>query len=83
MRLIDADEIKLDPDLPFKASVRRVLAQAPTVDAVPVIRCRDCKRWLKDVAGCTDYVGRCEYANYMVSASGYCVYGERRGAGNG
>ena len=49
-----------------------------TNGVVPVVRCRDCKHWLKDVPGCTDFVGRCELANYMVGATGYCVYGERR-----
>ena len=49
--------------------------------AEPVVRCRDCKHWLKDVPGCTDFVGRCELANYMVGATGYCVYGG--GADNG
>lgn len=36
MRLIDADEVlrSLPDDLPYKDSVRRVLIQAPTVDAV-------------------------------------------------
>ena len=43
-----------------------------------VVRCKDCKHWLKDVAGCTDVVGRCEWANYMVGAVGHCVYGERK-----
>ena len=48
-----------------------------TNGVVPVVRCRDCKHWLKDVPGCTDFVGRCELANYMVGATGYCVYGDR------
>ena len=48
-------------------------------DLVAVVRCKDCKHWMKDVPGCTDFVGRCEWANYMVGADGYCVYGERRG----
>ena len=42
-----------------------------------IVRCKDCKHWLKDVAGCTDFVGRCELANYMVGAAGFCVYGEK------
>ena len=42
------------------------------------VRCGECEHWLKDVAGCTDFVGRCEWANYMVGAVGYCVYGERK-----
>lgn len=35
MRLIDADAVlrSLSDDLPYKDSVRRVLIQAPTVDA--------------------------------------------------
>lgn len=56
----------------------KILEAAPAVDAVEVVRCKDCKHWLKDVAGCTDFVGRCELANYMVGAVGYCVYGERK-----
>lgn len=37
MRPIDADAlvIKLPDDLPYKASVKRVLLQAPTLDVVP------------------------------------------------
>ena len=54
------------------------LKRQPQVDAVDVVRCKDCKHWLKDVPGCTDFVGRCEWANYMIGAVGYCVYGERR-----
>lgn len=45
MKLIDADEVlnKLPDDLPYKASVRRVLMQAKNVDVVEVVRCKDCK----------------------------------------
>lgn len=44
MRLINADEAlrSLPDDLPYKDSVRRVLAQATTVDAVKITRCKDC-----------------------------------------
>ena len=42
------------------------------------VRCEDCKHWLHDFPGCTDAIGRCEWANYMVGGNGYCVYGERR-----
>ena len=58
-------------------TVMMLLTQAPTVDAVTVIRCSECKHWKKEVVGCTENVGRCEYANYFVGASGYCVYGDR------
>ena len=37
MRLIDADNLKIPNDAPYKASVKRVVAQQPTVEAVPVV----------------------------------------------
>lgn len=44
MRLIDADAL-LDriPNLYERREVSRWVDDAPTVDAVPVVRCRDCK----------------------------------------
>ena len=62
----------------------KIINQFPTVNAVPVVRCRECKHWLKDVTVCSGFVGRCDFANYMVGAEGYCSYGERKdGDGNG
>lgn len=54
------------------------LMKEPCFRFMELVRCRDCKHWLKDVAGCTDAIGRCKWANYMVGAVGYCVYGERK-----
>ena len=51
-RYIDADIVldRLPNDLPYKASVKRVLMSAPAVDAVEVVRCKDCdvphNKWL-------------------------------------
>ena len=47
MRYIDADALlkRLPDDLPYKGSVKRVLMQAPAVDAVEVVRCKDCVHW--------------------------------------
>ena len=62
----------------------KIINQFPAVNAVPVVRCKDCNHWLKDVTVCSDFVGRCDFANYMVGANGYCFYGERKdGDGNG
>ena len=36
-RLIDADNLKIPSDAPYKASVKRVVAQQPTVEAVLVV----------------------------------------------
>jgi len=48
MRLVDADAL-LDriPNLYERREVSRWVDEAPTVDAVPVVRCKDC-RWRKD-----------------------------------
>lgn len=62
----------------IKRNFIALVTNAPTVDAVEVVRCRDCKHWLKDFAGCSDNVGRCELANYAIGANGYCLYGEQK-----
>ena len=48
------------------------LADVPTVDAVEVVRCRECKYW---VNGC------CDNASFMdigANENGFCSNGERR-----
>lgn len=50
----------------------------PTVDAVPVVRCRDCKHWHKETLFC-DYMPYGE-AQERVNwyADDFCSYGERK-----
>lgn len=55
MRLIDADELIAEirnPKYPYTYDAERVyrhmIDNAPTVDAVPVVRCKDCRYWDKD-----------------------------------
>ena len=67
----------------YEHSIFGQAAMLLEMDTVEVVRCKDCKRWMKDVAGCTDFVGRCAYANYMIGANGYCLYGERKEKGDG
>ena len=78
-RLIDADELekKLPNDLPYKASVKRVLIQAPTVEAYSAEAVKQIM-WERDMAvqQLNDYgvqfgekadcvrVVRCEDCNY-------------------
>ena len=65
--------------LQFRDSVLRIIDEQPAVDAVEVVRCRDCKNWnYIDHLGCTEFVKLCKWGGYMVGANGYCVYGERR-----
>lgn len=51
---------------------------APTIDAVPVVRCKDCRNWGTGFAGETDKIKECQYACYMVGENGYCVYAEKK-----
>ena len=61
-----------------------MIKTAPTVDAVPVVRCRECKHWKPSgsKAGNSfsdmEYIGGCEFANYCRRESDFCSYGERR-----
>ena len=53
------------------------VSNALTVDAVPVVRCKDCKHWgMLEGPPETESVKCCEFGQYMVGANGYCVYGE-------
>ena len=57
---------------------------APTVDAGPVVRCRDCKHWHKNTVFCgyMSYGEASERVNWY--ANDFCSYGERKeGGGNG
>lgn len=62
-------------------AVKTKINNMPTIDAVPVVRCKDCKHWGKhddvEVPGETDHVKACEWAFWMVGENGFCVYGER------
>ena len=74
MRLIDADKLNLllgisDRDIYAKY----MLDKMPTIDAVPVVRCKDCKHRFKD-----------SWCEYVDDDNFYCAYGERKeGADNG
>ena len=54
MRLIDADELKkafdFDDDVELECAVVHYgIDNAPTVGAVPVVRCKDCKKYIREV----------------------------------
>ena len=55
---------------------------APTIDAVPVVRCRECVHWkpTESKAGNSfsdmEYIGGCEFTNYCRRESDFCSYGE-------
>ena len=98
MRLIDVDEaivnfgFEWDDVLPTIEEFVRFLKKQPTVDAVEVVRCRDCKYW-GDEAGklqCSDgaLLARCKVHNYLIDGrhtgwcpteNDFCSYGDRKG----
>ena len=89
-RLIDANALlkKMQFRLPINDKISEVIAEcvsiavryiknAPTIDAVPVVRCKDCK----DFGG----HGKCYYHAADISGTpifvledDFCSYGERR-----
>lgn len=84
MRLIDADEVLKTICATTlvkwqKAIIWLLVDIQKTVDAVPVIRCKDCKHAEREEDGdimCT-FWDFCE-CNHHVLANGYCDRAERR-----
>lgn len=68
------DDLKWLVNFAAHSKIQRLIADTPTVDAVPVVRCKDCKY----TGG--DFV--C-YRGVMVQhkPEDFCSYGERRGGG--
>lgn len=96
MRLIDADTIPycnydLDNYHSFRAVEDDVIADMPTIDAEPVVRCKDCKHRPTTTDGCLYGIevefpeeGICPfncddpYYNQMPEDDFFCAKGERR-----
>lgn len=88
MRLIDADELaaRIMMEAPgfmdmgssltkaFIAAMVKTPSATPTVDAVQVVRCRDCVR--RNTSDCSMYDG---HINTRLPDNWYCADGERRG----
>lgn len=90
MRTIDADKlVDMLYDNEFAAlcpldEVSGVVDACPTVDAVPVVRCKDCKYSCKDRNGrtCEGYWYELSEFAVPVEDDGFCSYGERKDGGN-
>lgn len=77
MRLIDAELLEeqfgiSDADILAKEEIR----YAPTVDAVIVTRCKDCRSYNKPKTGWCEAHLDCEHPD------DFCSYGERKDGGN-
>lgn len=85
MRLIDADALlnrmRKDPlfDLVEIHGVSGVIEAEPTVDAEPVIRCKDCKYWWQENNLCThNKTMDGMVCSLQCDAYFYCGYAERK-----
>lgn len=83
-RLIDADELKMSVILPrcgakttIGDAICKMIDSALTIDAEPVIRCKDCN-WFRERNGET----QCVLWNYeTTSKNAFCFYGSRKQTG--
>ena len=66
MRLIDADALKEKINTVFYSQIGKIIDDAPTIDAVEVVRCKDCKHLSVTTLGM-------EYACWH---DAYQIYGE-------
>ena len=93
MRLIDADAFLKDiltagigkTIIEYSESdIGHMIRKRPTIDAVPVVRCRECVHWkpIGSKAGNSfsdmEYIGGCEFTKYCRRESDFCSYGERK-----
>ena len=55
--------------------IRQNILDMPTIDAAPVVRCRECKRFDRDNVICKMWL-------HVVASNDFCSYGEKEGAYN-
>lgn len=67
-----------------ESDIGYMIRKRPTIDAVPVVRCRECVHW-KPIGGKAgksfsymEYIGGCEFSKYCRRESDFCSYGERK-----
>lgn len=81
MKLIWSGEKQLDNLAEgFAEAIRVAKYIAPTVDAVPVVRCRECEHGYEGISGWFCSYGPC--VDCEVPDSFFCSYGERRDEGD-
>lgn len=90
MRLIDADALLrpiscYDPvkytyeygDVVTVQDIKSI----PTIDAVPVVRCKDCEHFKKPLSLVNYQIGVCSIWEEIAKPDDYCSYAERRNNG--
>lgn len=88
MRLIDADRLLAEiKTLPIMSNwgetfFPRLVQDQPTVDAEPVVRCKDCGAWKRNVGIVDSPNGHCFEHDIDTNGQDFCSYGERREGDN-
>ena len=59
----------------FTLGIQQAVDEQPTIDAVPVVRCRECKHCRKMIGNSYHY---CVTHNTKMYAEDFCSYGERK-----
>lgn len=90
-RMIDADTLRSNIDCcdietyNDKLTIIEQINEAPTVDAVEVVRCKDCKHWNSETGFCNmnSHFSMDGLDWDMFNDDDFCSYGERKdGDGN-
>lgn len=84
MRLIDADVASRWMKQNEAYMDAEILRAIPTVDAVLVVRCKDCKHAYINSFSAASGVALCSSSAKVMQQDDFCSYGERKdgGAGN-
>lgn len=85
MRLVDADKARecFGGDGVTGAVMQRMFDSLPTIDAVPVVRCRECKYWRRYTRQWENHcAGECERHRMEGGTyeNDFCSYGQRKEA---
>lgn len=81
MRLIDADALKDVIGIPKRLGNKAIsyyIDTMPTIDAEPVVHCKDCKHWVAVVEN-AEYglcIGQDNYSLQIRAKDFYCAMGE-------
>ena len=78
----DADGYEVDDADEKRAIITDLVNGIPAIDAVPVVRCRDCKYW--NISCKSRYFGDwyfCDMQSFTTPPHWFCADGERRDGG--
>lgn len=76
------DDLKWLVNFAAHSKIQRIIADTPTVDAVPVVRCRECKHHYWEQEPChgksVHYCNLPHMSGVEVFKEFFCYYGERK-----